>query len=128
MSEANVEIVKGIYAAWERGDFSSVDWADPEIEYSVPGPEGAERGIEAMSRSWREWLRVFKGFSVVPEEFHDAGDQVVVIQKFAGEGRGSGISVEHLPGAAVLTLRDGNVVRFRGYVDPDAALADAGVR
>jgi hypothetical protein len=50
MSEANVELVKGIFGDWERGDFSSVDWADPEIEFTIPGPESqVQRGVESMA-------------------------------------------------------------------------------
>jgi ketosteroid isomerase-like protein len=127
MSRENVEIVKRIYADWARGEYGSIDWADPEIEFSVPGPEGAARGLEGMSRAWTEWLRAFRDLKVEAEAFHEAGDKVVVEQSFHGEGRGSGISLDQISGAAVFTLRDGKVVRFTGYITAEDAFADTGI-
>jgi hypothetical protein len=46
MASVNVELVRSIFAARERGDFSSAEWAHPEIEYVVldgPSP-GSWRG------------------------------------------------------------------------------------
>ena len=80
-----------------------------------------------MGRAWAEWLGAFDEFSVVAEEFHDAGDKVVVEQLFRGKGKGSGIPVDEIAGAAVLTLRDGKVIRIEGHTSVEAALDSAGI-
>jgi hypothetical protein len=35
VASANLELVRSIYAASRRGDYSSIDWAHPEIELVV---------------------------------------------------------------------------------------------
>jgi len=128
MSEANVEIVKKIFSDWARGDFSSVDWAHPEIEFTIPGPDShVHRGVDAMGRAWAEWMHAFDKLRVIGEEFHDAGDKVVVKQLFRGTGKSSGIPIDATPGAAVVTIRDGKVIRFEGHTTLEAALASAGL-
>jgi hypothetical protein len=52
MASANLDLVRPIYTAWERGDFSSVEWAHPEIEFVIADGQRAAAG-----RGWPGWLR-----------------------------------------------------------------------
>src|SRR5438874_1111424 len=55
MSSVNVDLVRSIFAAWEQGDFSSSEWAHPEIEYVwVDGPSpGSWTGLAGRGRGLR---------------------------------------------------------------------------
>jgi hypothetical protein len=129
VSEENLELVRSIYERWERGDFSSVEWADPEIQYSAPGGvyEGVQRGIEAMGRAWADWLAQFEEFESHAVEYLENEDQVVVLTRFGGRGKGSGVPITEIPGAARFRIREAKVVELGIYTDPDWALRDAGI-
>ena len=132
MSE-NRDLVRSIFAAWARGDYSSVDWAHPEIEYVfVGGPEpGTWTGLTAMTKAWREFLSAWEDYSIEAEEYRELDDERVLVLSHSASGRGkfSGLEVGQVDetGALVFHVRDGKVARFVGYFDRDRALADLGL-
>jgi ketosteroid isomerase-like protein len=129
VSSENLELVRSIYERWERGDYSITGWADPEIEYSAPGglSEEVQHGIEAMGRAWADWLGQFEKFESHATEYLENEDQVVVLTRFGGRGKGSGVPLAEMPGAARFRIRDGKVVELSTYFDPERGLRDAGI-
>jgi ketosteroid isomerase-like protein len=131
MSE-NLDLVRSIYAAWERGDFSSADWADPEIEYVVADgtDPGVWTGIPAMAGAWRETLIVWEDVHTKVDAYHELDDErVLVLVSWTGRGRTSGFDLARVPwtGAKLFHIRDGKVTRLVLYWDRERAFADLGV-
>ena len=87
---------------------------------------GTHRGLDAFSGAVDAVSDTFEGVGVDIDEILDAGDRVVVLATLRGRGRGSGADVERRQGY-VWTLRDGKVIRFQWFNDPDDATSAAGV-
>jgi uncharacterized protein len=130
MSRENVEIVRRGLEAFNRGEVEEhLDLLDPNVEWhDPPGMPGAgvHRGREAFLSRWREVEETLEGFTVEPERYFDAGEQVVVFVRPAGRGRMSGVEVSRRI-AHVYTVRDGRIAQFVGYEDRAAALEAAGL-
>jgi ketosteroid isomerase-like protein len=131
MSE-NLDLVRSIYAAFERGDYSSADWADPQIEYVIadgPSP-GTWSGLAGMAEAWREILSAWDDFKQAVEEYRELDpERVLVLVRNSGHGKTSGLELGQIAGsgAAVFEMRDGIVTRQVVYWDRDRALADLGL-
>jgi uncharacterized protein len=132
MSE-NLDLVRSIYAGGERGDyFSSVEWADPELELVVTdGPQrGSWKGLAAVGEAWSDFLRNWEDWRVIVEEYRELDEErVLVLVHNSGRGRRSGVEAAQIAAKAanVLHIRGGKVVRFVIYNGWDRALADLGL-
>ncbi len=127
MSKENVEFVRSILAAWEKGDFSSIDWADADIEYVEPLAVET-RGIDEVQRRWRDFLGAWEHFVTTPERFIDvADDQVLVLVHFGGRGRASGAPTTGFSGGQLFTVQGGKVARLVLYATRDEALEAVGL-
>jgi ketosteroid isomerase-like protein len=129
MSE-NLDLVRSIYAAWERGDYySSVEWAHPEIEFVVvdgPSPGGLT-GVSAVEGNWRVFQETWEDYRVRADDYRELDDdRVLVLVRLSGRGKASGLEMRQVA-ANIFTLRAGKVVTLTMYWDRDHALADLGL-
>ena len=129
---ANLDLVRSIYAAIERGDFASSEWADPDIErVVVDGPEpGTFRGLAGLAEGMRTVFRDMEDVRAEAEECRELdGERVLVLVHYAGRGRESGVDLGLMrtEGANLFHVRGGKVTRLVIYMDRDNALADLGL-
>jgi ketosteroid isomerase-like protein len=130
MSNASVDLVRSIYADWERGDFTHTEWAHEQLELVLTGggpADGSWKGLPATRQGWREFLRQWEDLRMEPDECRELDDQrVLVLDRPRGRGRASGRKTT-LEGATLFDVRDGKVVKVVDYTDRGLALADLGL-
>lgn len=130
---AKLDLVRSLFAVWRQGDFSSTDWADPEIEFVAAGTgygAGSWRGLAGLAEGWRGWVSAWEDFRAEPDEFRELDDErVLVLVRFSGRGRTSGVALEDMQAKAanVIHVRNGKVTRLVLYPDRRSAFADLGL-
>lgn len=130
MSTTDVDIVRGGYEAFNRGD---VDWMvehmDPEIvwEDSAKVPDARTyRGVDEVRRYLESFFRHWDEISYELGEVREGPGGIVAIVRLVARGRTSGASVDASM-AHVHELRDGLGARVRVYFDRQAAFDAAGL-
>jgi ketosteroid isomerase-like protein len=132
MSQENVDLVRSIFAAWERGDYTSTEWAHPEIEFAFADDPllGSWKGRTGLAEGWGGFLKAWEEFRVKAEEYRELdGERVLVLVHFGGRGKTSGLEVARMrtKGANLFHVRDGKVTRLVLYNDHERALAELGL-
>ncbi len=119
---SSIEIVKRSYEAFARKDLAGV-MADmhPEIEWQQAQglPHGGTyHGLDEVRHNIFEPLDVewWDEFSAQPDEFLDAGGDVVVLGRYRGIAKETGKRLD-VPFAHIWTLRGEQAVRFRQFLD-----------
>ncbi len=130
MTSANLDLVRSVYAAWERGDFSSVEWAHPEIECVSTEPliPLDATGTAELGRVWGNWLHGWNGFHINADECREVdGERVLVLLHYGGRDRLDGQEVVPTEAATLFQVRDGKVARLVIYWDRNRAFTDLGL-
>src|SRR5438045_8953551 len=86
----NLDLVRSIYADWERGEFRRVEWARQDIEWAdVDGlSPGRVTGLQAMAARWRDFVSDWGDFRAEAEEYRELDDErVLVLHRFSGRGK-----------------------------------------
>jgi ketosteroid isomerase-like protein len=123
MAQDNLETIRGLYAAFARGDVpfvlealdAQVEWIEAEnFIYAdrnpYVGPQAVLDGV--FMRLGAEW----DGFSATAEQIVASGDTVIALGRYRGTYKATGRRVDAQL-VHVFTLKDGKIIRFRQYTD-----------
>jgi ketosteroid isomerase-like protein len=118
----NVATVRRSYEAFARGDLAAV-MADMDEAIEWQQAQGLPHGgtyhglaevranvFDPLDRDW------WSAFAAVPNEFLEAGSEVVVLGRYQGTARQTGKGLD-VPFVHVWSLRDGKAWRFRQFLD-----------
>jgi ketosteroid isomerase-like protein len=119
---SNVDIVKRSYDAFSRHDLDGVmgDMHPEIVWHQAQGlPHGGTyRGLDEVKRNIfdpldEEW---WNEFTADPDEFLDAGQNVVVIGRYRGTAKETGKQLD-VPFVHIWTLESDKAIQFRQYLD-----------
>jgi ketosteroid isomerase-like protein len=130
MPEEKVEILRRVYAALSDRDWDAMfGYTQPDFEFVVPrGPaEGTHRGREDVERFLADFTDTWDEYAVVPEEFTEAGDRVVVLASQHAKPRGGSVDLVTHNGH-LWTFRDGLIASMELFPDHEDALRSAGLK
>ena len=115
--------------AFRRGDYDSALSAyspDGEYDFTHLADGRLVRDREGVRSEVTRWAATWDGLTMEYELVGTIGEQVVIVVEQTGTGKGSGAPMEMRYGQ-VFTVRDGAIVGMRTHLDPDDALASAGL-
>ena len=123
MSQGNIEVIRGIYESLGRGEVTAalaqmhqhIEWREAEnFIYADRNPyRGPQEVLEGVfMRLASEWA----DFRVMPEEWLDAGNHIVVLGTYSGRHKETGREVR-AQFAHVWGVTHARAVRFQQYTD-----------
>ena len=129
MSQENVEVVRAVFDAVNRGDFDAAfNPVAPNCEFDHSRAVGLDAGVYSVDQGRRfleQFIQVWESVRFEADEFIDAGDHVVTPFTNRALGR-DGIELQ-VRSTWVWTFREGAVVRVCLYQDRAEALEAAGL-
>jgi len=124
---SNTDTLKRGYEAFGRGDLDGatqdfaddIRWENPEAP-QMPN-NGVTEGRDAVKQLFGELPNYWESFNLVPDEFIESGETVVVLSHSESKGKQTGKEVK-LPWVHVWRFRDGKASEVQALTD--TALAE----
>jgi ketosteroid isomerase-like protein len=140
MSQEDVENLRAFLETWTLDTWTLEAWRrgavdlsllDPDVNYedtTLPGHTGETfHGRKGVIRATERWLEHYDSLLIELEQIVDAGDRIVSVQRVRAKSRRTGIEFNGLL-AYLWTFRDGKIVHFRSFRDPEQAMEAGGLR
>jgi ketosteroid isomerase-like protein len=121
----NIKLIRRAHEALNSGDIDAlVGLCDREFRLDMSDRvfnPAVYVGHDGIRRFYSEVRDVWENYVWEPEELIESGDDVVVLVRSTGRGRGSGVEVDRET-AMVWSVREGQAVAMRFFRDRDEAL------
>jgi ketosteroid isomerase-like protein len=129
MSE-NLELIRNGYERLESEGYESLmDITHPDFEFTTPPDLASEpdtyRGEEGIRRYFESFYDAMEEVHLIPEDFIDARERVIVPTRLVAKGRTAGIEVEQKI-VVVWSFRDGKVLGLDVFGTLEEAQAAVG--
>ena len=130
MSQGNLEIVRSIFDAWARADWSiGNDHYDQHVVFVISSDFpafGVYYGIDQVKAYWRDFLEQFERTTLEAERLQAVGDTVLAQVVQHAKGRASGVEGD-IPFFMLFTFRGKKIVRVDSMIEEAEALEAAGL-
>ncbi len=123
MSQQNVALIQGLYAAFATGDVPTIldsmaddiEWREADnFIYAAGNPYKGPAAV--LAGVFMPLATEWDGFAVHPEVIHDAGDVVIMTGRYTGTYKATGKSL-NAQVVHVWAIKDGKATRFQQYTD-----------
>src|SRR5262245_30083100 len=100
MSPGNADLIRPIYEQWGRGEWRmDFEGYDPHMEWGysdefLPDIAGVYEDHRDPNPRLRTWLSDWDDWRVEAEDYLEIGDFVVVLTRYSGKGKRSGVQID----------------------------------
>jgi ketosteroid isomerase-like protein len=131
MSQRNVEAIRHVFEAWEKGDLKRLearlqDALAPHFEMRPLYFDRIYTGVAGMLALWADSRGLWEDYSLKLSEIIDLDDHVLVLQHLTARGITSGVPIDQRL-ALLVTFEGTRAVRATAFSSREAALEAVGL-